>query len=90
MDRGAGTGPASRPERTPRHYSDDGGTATVDGSPATTSGDAQCEPVLFAAPQVRKVRFVGERVILTPPPAKVEGVEVTRELTWQRISTQSL
>jgi hypothetical protein len=29
-------------------------------------------------------------MILTPPPADVNGVKVTRELTWERISAQSL
>jgi hypothetical protein len=29
-------------------------------------------------------------MILTPPPSKVDGIEVTRELTWERISEMSL
>ena len=29
-------------------------------------------------------------MILTPPAARLDGVEVTRELTWERISEMSL
>ena len=75
---------------TAREYNSYCGTYTFDGSTLTTIVDANCDPVRFTAPQVRKVRFDGERMILTPPPAKVDGVEVTRELTWERISTVSL
>jgi hypothetical protein len=83
-------GRASLPEGTPRQYSSYCGNYTFDGSTLTTIVDANCDPVRFTAPQVRKVRFDGERMILTPPPAKVDGVEVTRELTWVRISEMSL
>ena len=74
----------------PRQYSSYCGNYTFDGRTLTTIVDANCDPVRFTAPQVRKVRFEGERMILTPPPAKVDGIEVTRELTWERISEQSL
>src|SRR3981189_738781 len=85
-----GGGRARLPEGTPRQYSSYCGNYTFDGSTLTTIVDANCDPVRFTAPQVRKVRFDGERMILTPPPAKVDGVEVTRELTWERISEMSL
>jgi hypothetical protein len=75
---------------TPRQYSSYCGNYTFDGRTLTTIVDANCDPVRFTAPQVRKVRFEGERMILTPPLAKVDGIEVTRELTWERISEQSL
>jgi len=65
-------------------------TTRSTGSTLTTLVDANCDPVRFTAPQVRKVRFDGERMILTPPVADVNGVKVTRELTWERISTTSL
>jgi len=83
-------GRASLPEGTPRQYSSYCGNYTFDGGTLTTIVDANCDPVRFSAPQVRKVRFDGERMILTPPPAKMDGIEVTRELTWERISDQSL
>jgi Lipocalin-like domain len=83
-------GRATLPEGTPRQYSSYCGNYTFDGGTLTTIVDANCDPVRFTAPQVRKVRFNGERMVLTPPAAKVDGVEVTRELTWERISTLSL
>jgi hypothetical protein len=83
-------GRASLPEGTSRQYSSYCGNYTFDGRTLTTVVDANCDPVRFTASQVRKVRFDGERMILTPPPAKLDGVEVTRELTWERISEMSL
>ncbi len=83
-------GRASLPDGTPRQYSSYCGNYTFDGSTLTTIVDANCDPVRFIAPQVRKVRFEDGRMTLTPPPAKVDGVEVTRELTWERISETSL
>ena len=65
-------------------------TTRFDGSTLTTIVDANCDPARFTAPQVRKVRFEGERMVLTPPPADMNGVKVTRELTWERISPMSL
>lgn len=83
-------GRASLPEGTPRQYSSYCGNYTFDGSTLTTHVDANCDPMRFTAPPIRKIRFDGQRMILTPPPAKVDGVEVTRELTWERVSDQSL
>jgi hypothetical protein len=56
----------------------------------TTIVDANSDPARFTAPQVRKVRFEGDRMILVPSVAKVNGVKLTRALTWERISTASL
>ena len=50
-------GRASLPEGTPRQYSSYCGNYTFDGSTLTTIVDANCDPVRFTAPQVRKVRF---------------------------------
>ena len=83
-------GRATLPEGTPRQYSSYCGNYSFDGSTITTIVDANCDPVRFTAPQVRKVRFEGERMVLTPPPANVNGVMVTRELTWERITKMSL
>ena len=60
-------GRASLPDGTPRQYSSYCGNYTFDGSTLTTVVDANCDPVRFTAPQVRKVRFEGERMVLTPP-----------------------
>jgi hypothetical protein len=83
-------GRKSLPEGTPRQYSSYCGNYSFDGSTLTTLVDANCDPVRFTAPQIRKVRFDGAHMILTPPVADVNGVKVTRELTWERISTTSL
>lgn len=83
-------GRAIVPEGTPRQYSSYCGNYSFDGSTLTTIVDANCDPARFTAPQVRKVRFEGERMVLTPPPAEMNGVKVTRELTWERISPMSL
>ena len=83
-------GRASLPEGAPRQYSSYCGNYTFDGSTLTTVVDANCDPVRFTAPQVRKVRFEGERMVLTPPASEVAGVKVTRELTWERITDRSL
>ena len=83
-------GRASLPEGTPRQYSSYCGNYTFDGSTLTTIVDANCDPVRFTAPQVRKVRFEGERMVLQPPPGEVNGTKVTRELAWERITAASL
>src|SRR5262249_40489922 len=83
-------GRASLPDGTPRPYSSYCRNYTFDGSTRTTVVDANCDPVRFTAPQVRKVRFEGERMVLTPPASEIEGVKVTRELTWEKVSSQSL
>jgi hypothetical protein len=83
-------GRASLPEGTPRQYSSYCGNYTFDGSTLITTVDANCDPVRFTAPQVRKVRFEGERMVLTPPASEIGGVKVTRELTWERITDRSL
>jgi hypothetical protein len=83
-------GRAIVPEGTPRQYSSYCGNYSFDGSTLTTIVDANCDPARFTAPQVRKVRFEGERMVLMPPPADVNGVKVTRELTWERITPMSL
>ena len=68
-------GRASLPEGTPRQYSSYCGNYTFDGSTLTTVVDANCDPVRFTAPQVRKVRFEGERMVLTPPASRDRGRE---------------
>jgi len=83
-------GRATLPEGTARQYSSYCGNYSFDGSTLTTIVDANCDPARFTAPQVRKVRFEGERMVLTPPPADVNGIKVTRELTWERLSPMSL
>ena len=83
-------GRASLPDGTRREYASYCGNYTFDGSTLTTVVDANSDPARFTAPQVRKVRFEGERMILVPPEVEMNGVKVTRELAWERISTVSL
>lgn len=83
-------GRATLPEGSKREYSSYCGNYTFDGSTLTTNVDANSDPARFTAPQVRKVRFDGDRMILVPPVVEVNGAKVTRELTWERISTVSL
>jgi hypothetical protein len=83
-------GRPSLPEGSKREYSSYCGNYTFDGSTLTTIVDANSDPARFTAPQVRKVHFEGERMILVPPEVEVNGVKVTREVTWERISTISL
>ena len=83
-------GRPSLPVGTRREYASYCGNFSFDGSTLTTVVDANSDAALFTAPQVRKVRFERDRMILIPPPARIDGVWVTRELTWERISKMSL
>ena len=69
-------GRASLPEGTPRQYSSYCGNYTFDGSTLTTVVDANCDPVRFTAPQIRKVRFEGERWRARAPEPVQPGEEV--------------
>jgi hypothetical protein len=66
------------------------GSYTFDGSTLVTKVDAAADPARMGTEQVRKVRFEGERMIMLPPVLEVNGVKVTRELTWVKISSVSL
>ena len=83
-------GRTEMPAGAPRQYSSYCGNYTFDGGTLTTLVDANSDPARFTAPQVRKVRFEGQRMVLTPPVSEIDGVPVTRELTWERISPESL
>lgn len=74
-----------------REYSSYCGNYTFDGSTLTTIVDAASDPTRMGSAQVRKVRFEGpDRMILQPPVTEVNGVKVTRELAWERVSATSL
>lgn len=83
-------GRKSLPEGARREYSSYCGNYTFDGSTLVTTVDANSDPARFTIPQVRKVRFEGERMILTPPTVELNGVKVTRELSWERVTSASL
>jgi len=83
-------GRPSLPEGAKREYSSYCGNYTFDGSVLTTIVDASSDPARMGTAQVRKVRFEGDKMILMPPPTEANGVKVTRELTWERVSSASL
>jgi hypothetical protein len=83
-------GRSKPPDGTKRDYLSYCGNFTFDGSTLITTVDAASDPARMGSRQVRKVRFEGERMILMPPVTEVNGVKVTRELTWERISPVSL
>ena len=83
-------GRPSLPEGAKREYSSYCGNYTFDGSVLTTIVDASSDPARMGTAQVRKVRFEGDKMVLMPPPTEANGVKVTRELTWERVSSASL
>lgn len=83
-------GRATLPDGAKRDYSSYCGNYTFDGSTLVTTVDATSDPARFAVPQVRRVRFHGERMILQPPPLQRDGVTLDRERTWEKISSDSL
>jgi hypothetical protein len=66
------------------------GNYTFDGKTLVTTVDATSDSARFGVPQVRKVRFQDDHMILQPPPLERDGVRLERELTWERISPVSL
>lgn len=83
-------GRSKLPDGATREYSSYCGNYTFDGSTLTTTVDANSDPARFTIPQVRKVRFQGELMILVPPPGTSNGVKLDRELTWEKITSVSL
>ena len=80
-------GRASLGDGETRDYASYCGNYTFDGATLTTRVDASALARLaVGGDQVRGVRFEGERMILTPPPATLRGVLQHRELHWERIS----
>ena len=73
-----------------REYASYCGTYTFENGILTTTTFAFSDPKRFAAPQIRKARFEGDRLVLVPPVAEKDGRKLTRELVWERISTVSL
>jgi hypothetical protein len=83
-------GRSKLPDGATREYSSYCGNYTFDGSTLITTVDANSDPARFTVPQVRKVRFQGDLMILVPPPGEANGVKLDRELTWEKISPVSL
>src|SRR5476649_730497 len=83
-------GRSKLPDGTTREYSSYCGNYTFDGSTLITAVDASSDPARLSVPQVRKVRFQGELMILVPPPRTDNGVKLDRELTWEKITSVPL
>ena len=75
--------PADEPER---EYTSYCGTYSFDGTTLVTRVDAASDPSRIGGDQVRKVRFEGDRMVLTPPPRPWRGVMQHRELFWEKIA----
>jgi hypothetical protein len=71
-----------------REYSSYCGNYTYDGERLVTRVDAASDATRIGSDQVRGVRFVGERMVLVPPPRQTGEVEEHREITWERIATE--
>lgn len=52
----------------------------------TTRVDATSDPARMGTDQVRKVRFDGDIMVLTPPTRTVGGVLEHREIYWKKLS----
>src|SRR6516225_8481662 len=76
------------PAGTVREYSSYCGNYTFDGSRLVTRVDAASDPSRIGSDQVRGVRFVDGRMILSPPPRRGIGGEEYRELAWERIAAE--
>ena len=69
-----------------REYTSYGGSYTFDGQTLKTRCDLASDPKRIGGDEVRRVRFEGERLVLTPPPRPLNGVMQHRELVWERIA----
>ena len=71
-----------------REYSSYCGDYTYDGERLVTRVDAASDPARIGSDQVRGVCFVGERMVLVPPPRQTGESEEYREITWERIAAE--
>lgn len=80
-------GRSTLPDGTLRDYASYCGNYTFDGTTLITKVDASSAArIAIGSDQVRKVRFEGKRLVLTPPPAVLNGVMQHRDIYWERIS----
>jgi hypothetical protein len=73
------------PGESTREYTSYCGAYTFDGATLVTRVDACSDPARMGSDQVRKVRFEGERLVLTPPPRPWRDVTQHRELFWEKV-----
>ena len=80
-------GRTSLPDGTTRDYASYCGNYTFDGATLITKVDSSSAArIAIGSDQVRKVRFEGKRLVLTPPPVMLNGVMQHRDIFWERIS----
>lgn len=71
-----------------REYSSYVGTYNFDGERLVTRVDGASDPSRIGGDQVRGVRIEGGRMILVPPPRRIDSGEQFRELTWEKIADE--
>lgn len=71
-----------------REYSSYVGTYNFDGARLVTRVDGASDPSRIGGDQVRGVRIEGGRMILVPPPRRIDSGEQFRELTWEKIADE--
>ena len=72
-----------------RAYASYCGMYTFDGMRLVTNVEDGSSEVWRRTPQVRDARFDGEFMILRPPTGALDRNGITRELTWERIASNS-
>lgn len=78
------------PDGTKREYASYCGNYTFDGTTLITKVDASASArIAVGGDQIRKVRFEGKRMVLTPPPTELNGVMQYRDIFWERLSAES-
>ena len=73
------------PDGEKREYNSYCGNYTYDGERLVTRVDASSDPARFSIDQVRRVSFVGDRMVLRPPTDRLGDTVRQRVLTWERI-----
>lgn len=82
-----GDGRRAVPEAVERRFVSYCGNYTFDGTSLVTRVDCTSTPLTpIGSDQVRKIRIEGDLLVLSPPPALIDGVLEYRDAYWQRIS----
>ncbi len=80
-------GRTTLPDGEARPYVSYCGNYTFDGTTLVTRVDASSVArIAVGSDQVRKVRFEGNQMVLTPPPMLVHGITQHRDVYWEKIS----
>lgn len=86
----SGDGRPALPDGRPRDFGSYCGSYGFDGATLIVTVDGSSSPrIALGSRQIRGVRFEGEVMVLSPPPAIVDDVMQRRELFWERLSSSS-